>query len=242
MSVKVMALVWEADLPPMEKLVLLALADCANDEGRCWPSAPTLAKKSGQCERTVRKCIRSLIASKHLSEEQRSGTSTIFTVHPCISCTPASRAPLQEMHSTPASRAPKPSRTVSSSSEPKGSSLRAWALPVGVSLQVWTDLMTNRKRKRLSNTPTAWKQFNDDLTEHVHHAFNAVARLKPGISMAQARDEVGRLHQQESAGLSYAPAVIPGRNRHPEKSAFPPPCGGGLGRGVAQQSVSVVDG
>lgn len=49
------------------------------------------------------------------------------------------------------------------SSEPKGSSPRPWALPVGVSLQVWTDLLSNRKRKRLGNTPTAWKQFQDDL-------------------------------------------------------------------------------
>lgn len=48
-------------------------------------------------------------------------------------------------------------------SEPKGSSPRPWALPVGVSLQVWTDLLSNRKKKRLTNTPTAWKQFQDDL-------------------------------------------------------------------------------
>ena len=41
-------------------------------------------------------------------------------------------------------------------------------------------------------------QFNDDLTEHVHHAFLAIARLKPGITLAQAGDEVGRLHQQEA--------------------------------------------
>jgi len=41
-------------------------------------------------------------------------------------------------------------------------------------------------------------QFNDDLTEHVHHAFSAIARLKPGITLAQAGDEVGRLHQQEA--------------------------------------------
>src|SRR5260370_15142230 len=41
-------------------------------------------------------------------------------------------------------------------------------------------------------------QFNDDLTEHVHHEFVAIARLKPGVSLAQARDEVGRLHQQEA--------------------------------------------
>ncbi|HEX8765668.1 MAG TPA: ABC transporter permease, partial [Candidatus Acidoferrum sp.] len=41
-------------------------------------------------------------------------------------------------------------------------------------------------------------QFNGDLTEHVHHNFGALARLKPGISLAQARDEVGRLHQREA--------------------------------------------
>lgn len=48
-------------------------------------------------------------------------------------------------------------------SEPKGSSPRPWALPAGVSLQVWQDFKTNRKRKRLPNTDTAWKTFNDDL-------------------------------------------------------------------------------
>jgi len=49
------------------------------------------------------------------------------------------------------------------SSEAKASSPRPWALPVGVSLQVWADFLSNRKRKRLGNTPTAWKSFNDDL-------------------------------------------------------------------------------
>lgn len=40
---------------------------------------------------------------------------------------------------------------------------RPWALPVGVSLQVWTDFLDNRKRKRLGKTETAWKAFRDDL-------------------------------------------------------------------------------
>jgi len=47
-------------------------------------------------------------------------------------------------------------------------------------------------------------QFDDDLTEHVHHEFAAIARLKPGISLAQARDEVGRLHQQEAIAYPAA--------------------------------------
>jgi putative ABC transport system permease protein len=60
---------------------------------------------------------------------------------------------------------------------------------------------------QLSRSADLWLplgQFNDDLTEHVHHAFSAIARLKPRISLAQARDEVGRLHQQET--ISYPDA------------------------------------
>jgi putative ABC transport system permease protein len=41
-------------------------------------------------------------------------------------------------------------------------------------------------------------QYADDLAEHVHHAFIGVARLKTGVTLAQARDEVVRLHQQET--------------------------------------------
>ncbi len=49
--------------------------------------------------------------------------------------------------------------------------------------------------------PDLWMpigQYADDLTEHVHHAFNGVARLKPGVTLAQARDELVRLNQQET--------------------------------------------
>jgi hypothetical protein len=49
-------------------------------------------------------------------------------------------------------------------SEAKASSPRARGRCLfGVSLQVWTDLMTNRKKKRLPNTPTAWAKFQSTL-------------------------------------------------------------------------------
>ncbi len=54
---------------------------------------------------------------------------------------------------------------------------------------------------RLLRWPDLWMpigQYGDDLTEHVHHAFIGVARLKPGVTLAQARDEMVRLNQQET--------------------------------------------
>ena len=54
---------------------------------------------------------------------------------------------------------------------------------------------------RLSRNADLWlplNQLGDDLTEHVHHQFVVIARLKSGVSLAQARDEIGRLYQQEA--------------------------------------------
>jgi hypothetical protein len=46
MSIKVMTGVWQySSLKGTERLTLLALADCASDEGVCWPSLSTIARK-----------------------------------------------------------------------------------------------------------------------------------------------------------------------------------------------------
>jgi hypothetical protein len=61
MSVKVMSLVWERG--PFEGgslLVMLALADWANDEGECWPSVPTIAEKARMGERNARYVLKKL--------------------------------------------------------------------------------------------------------------------------------------------------------------------------------------
>jgi putative ABC transport system permease protein len=41
-------------------------------------------------------------------------------------------------------------------------------------------------------------QYDDDLSEHVHHSIVAVARLKPGVSLDQASAEIAQLHRQEA--------------------------------------------
>ena len=45
---------WHQAPKPVPKQVLMALADAADDEGVCWPSAATIAGKVGVSTRTVR--------------------------------------------------------------------------------------------------------------------------------------------------------------------------------------------
>ena len=54
---------------------------------------------------------------------------------------------------------------------------------------------------RLLRWPDLWMpigQYGDDLMEHVHHAFNTLARLKPSVTVAQAQDEMKRLNAEET--------------------------------------------
>jgi len=62
---------WQQALKPVPKLVLMALADAADDQGICWPSVATLASKVGVSTRTVRRVMHELISGELLSAEQR---------------------------------------------------------------------------------------------------------------------------------------------------------------------------
>lgn len=101
MSIKLMSAIWPIEMASTQKFVLITLADQANDEGVCWPSAETVAKRTGLSERAVRYAIHALVKAGHLSTEARPGRSMVFTVHPeprhvvhpGTSCTPAPDAP-----------------------------------------------------------------------------------------------------------------------------------------------------
>lgn len=101
-----MTVAWSTDVPHTEKIVLLALADNANDEGHCYPSVATLVKKCGLSERAVQGAITRLASSGHLTCHERTGRSTIYKVHPRISCAPAQDAPPQEMRPAPSAPTP----------------------------------------------------------------------------------------------------------------------------------------
>jgi len=71
MSLKVMNWAWTLGLPPAPKLVLMALADEADDTGFCFPSQARVARKSSVSDRTVRRIVATLCALGYLSVEQR---------------------------------------------------------------------------------------------------------------------------------------------------------------------------
>jgi len=57
-----MGLAWPIQLAMTQKLVLVSLADQANDEGLCWPSIESLSVRTCLCERAVQKALRALEA------------------------------------------------------------------------------------------------------------------------------------------------------------------------------------
>lgn len=70
---------WRQPLAPTHKLVLMALADAADDHGVCWPSVSTLARKCSVSSRTVQRALRVLMEQRLLVAEPRrrsDGSST----------------------------------------------------------------------------------------------------------------------------------------------------------------------
>lgn len=103
MGFKLMSAVFEsASLGPTERLVMLALADHADeDTGRCYPSIARICQRTGLGERTVQGAIRKLRASGHLTiiPGGGRGNANLYVVNPAaetpfISANPAVAAPI----------------------------------------------------------------------------------------------------------------------------------------------------
>ena len=59
MSIKWMVKALDSRLPPTKKLVMVALANNASDEGLAWPSIRTLARHTSLSKRTVQRILHS---------------------------------------------------------------------------------------------------------------------------------------------------------------------------------------
>lgn len=90
-----MTLAWAATVGDhTDKLVLLSLADNANDLGECYPSLTVIAQKCEVSRRTAVYSINRLTAAGHVSKKIVPGRNTVYTVHP----TSANGAPVQTVH------------------------------------------------------------------------------------------------------------------------------------------------
>ena len=63
MSIRLMSLAWDLQLPATKKLVLLAMCDWSNDSGFCFPSMATVARRTCISKRQCQRIMGELIAS-----------------------------------------------------------------------------------------------------------------------------------------------------------------------------------
>lgn len=97
-----------------DKLVLLALADNANDEGECYPSLMNIAGRCEMHRATAVRSIQSLESAGHISRKIRPGRNTVYLVHPSQPATSSSVQPVAG--SNQSQRATNPSQPATSPS------------------------------------------------------------------------------------------------------------------------------
>lgn len=89
-SLDLMNLVWPMPLPSVQKFVLLALADRADDDGKkCFPSVKWIMERTSLSERTVQRAICWLSDNGHLTVGEKPGHSSSYLLHPRQSDTPS---------------------------------------------------------------------------------------------------------------------------------------------------------
>lgn len=89
MSVKIMNEVWDLQVTLAEKMVLMAIADAADDKGHAWPSFSHLERRCCMSRRSVIRCVNSLVDAGILSKEYRkrgngSSTSNGYFINPDV--------------------------------------------------------------------------------------------------------------------------------------------------------------
>jgi hypothetical protein len=119
MSIKLMSSIFDLHFEkPLVKFVFIALADCANNEGECYPSIPTIAKKCSLNERQVYRSINELQKMGLISKENRChkdgrNRSNIYMItltdsHPHPD--PQSPSPLTDSHPSKENHKKEPSK------------------------------------------------------------------------------------------------------------------------------------
>lgn len=121
MSIEYSTKVWAIKgITPTDKLVLLCIADFANERGEAWPSVATIVENTGLVERTVQTSIKRLKASQNLEIKAGAGrkNTNLYIIKNPAADAPRSRCTphltTETPHLTalnPAADAPNPSGT-----------------------------------------------------------------------------------------------------------------------------------
>ena len=193
MSVKIMSAVWEDQtLQPTAKLVLLSIADHADDDGMCFPSMARLCRRTGLGERTIQGIIGRLVQSGWLEVERGGGrkncnvyrvktpqitAKTPQELRPSCDETPQHMPPLipetpqittetpQITAQNPAAAAPEPSRTVKEPSVRNDAREILAVLSAIASPEAARSFIDYRKRLRRPLSITAANRLASQLVE-----------------------------------------------------------------------------
>ena len=111
MSIKLMSEIWDNQDPQLtgsKLVIMLCLADHANDNGECWPSIARLAERARIAPANVTRHIKELEAAGYLIVTRTSGTHNTYVVaaNPHTSAppppAPEQAHPARQRNSTPA--------------------------------------------------------------------------------------------------------------------------------------------
>lgn len=87
MSIKQMTAVFNANIKPTKKLIMLSLADNANDSGICFPTIDNIVKKTSLSRQSVNDNLKALVEDglllkKHRNRKNGSRTSNKYLLFP----------------------------------------------------------------------------------------------------------------------------------------------------------------
>lgn len=194
MSIKIMSRVWESDMDSSRKLIMLAMADFADDSGGgIWPSIPTLAKKCSMGERTIQDHLANMRADGWLlidgTKPVKGGQVNVYRINLavkwCKSCTGADFAPVQKTAFSGAKSAPNPS-VEPSERETRKRVLTLRTIPDNEMPQNLRN-MGKPPKKRKPFVAGGWKGY-DPIKENRHPSVKAYRRIFPKYKLT--RDEV----------------------------------------------------
>lgn len=179
MSVHAMSAAWRLTTPsPTCKLVLLALANYADEENKCFPSVKKIATETGLSDRAVRNSIKQLIEAGVVEKAERrraNGTQTSDEFRLCFQpardavcqTAPDAACDANRLHVVPVQTAPRAGLTTL---EP---SLEPYSVPDGTEAErspdlereAWAKAVAVLKRGRL-NDGAARRFFGKLLKDH----------------------------------------------------------------------------